>query len=157
MKKIEIDINSKRDFISDYNENTLEPNLRDFILNELVGYSVKEKLHIDIKSKEKLSEEEQEKFIKVLRKEFKECLADLELEVKYSNYKRISLLLIGVLGIFINYQFNQYLGEVLAEIFTIIGWVAIWELVYSILFTALSRRRNIKRYKQIIKANINFK
>ena len=69
MKKIEIDINSKKDFISDYNENTLEPNLRDFILNELVGYSVKEKLHIDIKSKEKLSEEEQEKFIKVLKKE----------------------------------------------------------------------------------------
>lgn len=157
MKRIEIDIKDKTDYLSDYNDNTLAPELRDFLLNELVGYSVKEKLYLDIKSKEKLSDEDKEKFIKVLKKEFRECLADLELEAKYSNYKRIGLLLIGVICIFINYQFNLYLGGVLSEIFTIIGWVAIWELVYSILFTALSRRRDIKRYKQIIKANINFK
>ena len=36
----------------------------------------------------------------------------------------------------------------------IFGWVALWEVAYAIFFTDASRRRKIKRNKQIINASI---
>lgn len=41
MKKklnIEVDISEKKYFTSKYNENTLAPELKDYLLNEIIGY-----------------------------------------------------------------------------------------------------------------------
>ena len=47
MKKklnIEVDISEKKYFTSKYNENTLAPELKDYLLNEIIGYDINSKI-----------------------------------------------------------------------------------------------------------------
>ena len=159
MKRIEIDIDlkTKNDFVSEYNDNTLEPALKHYIINELVGYDTKTKVVIFIKPKYKIKEEEQAQYRKILRKEFKESLSDLEEIRRQSNNKRAGLFLIGLISFLIQLRLGSYIGSVFSEIIEIIGWVCIWEFIYSILFTAISRKNDIDRLKQILNAEIEFK
>ena len=54
-------------------------------------------------------------------------------------------------------RLGTYIGTVVSEIINIIGWVCIWEFIYSILFTAISRKNDIDRLKQILNSEIDFK
>lgn len=159
MKKIEveIDLKTKNDFVSEYNDNTLDPTLKNYIINELVGYDTKAKVVLNIKPKYKVSEDEQAQYKKIIRKEFRESLADLENIRRQSNMKRTSLFLIGLFSFLIQMRLGVYIGTVVSEIVNIIGWVCIWEFIYSILFTAISRKNDIDRLKQILNAEIEFK
>lgn len=158
MKKleIEIDLKNKDDFISRYNDKTLDPKLRDYIINELVGYDNNIKLSINIKTTYKLTDDDKVEYRKIIRKEFSEGLIELEGTRKRSNIKRLSLFLIGSLSLLVEFKFEKYVGSVLGEIINILGWVCLWEFIYSILFTAISRKNTIKRYKQILNAEIKF-
>lgn len=159
MKKleIEIDLKNKSKFVSEYNDNTLDPHLRDYVINELIGYDLNTKVTINIFAKYELVESDKEEYKKIFKKEFRECLYDLKEKRNHSNYKRLALFVIGLLCILLDYYCSAYFGDVISEIITIFGWVALWELIYSILFTAVSRRRDIKRYEQILKAEIKFR
>lgn len=160
MKKelnIEVDIRNKNDFVSDFNDNTLSPLIKDYLLNEIAGYDINHKININIDCKFQLTDKEKEKYQKIIIKEFKESKDELLLEIKESNLKKVLLFLIGLLFIVITYFLNNVLGEVLVEVFNIFGSVAIWEVAYAIFFTDASRRRTIKKYNQILKSNIKFK
>ncbi len=155
--EIEIDLKTKSDFVSEYNDNTLDPTLKNYIINELVGYDSKAKVVIYIKPKYKIKDDEQTQYRKIIRKEFRESLADLENLRRKSNMKRVSLFLIGLFSFLIQMRLGEYIGTVISEIINIIGWVCIWEFIYSILFTAISRKNDIDRLRQILNAEIEFK
>lgn len=160
MKKklnIEVDMSEKKYFVSKYNDNTLAPELKDYLLNEIIGYDINTKINIIIDAKFDLTEEEKEHYKKLIIKEFKESNDEILYEIDQSNLKKLTLSLIGILFIIASYFFNHIIGEVLEEILMIFGWVALWEVAYAILFTDASRRRKIKRNKQIINANIKYK
>ena len=160
MKKklnIEVDMSEKKYFVSKYNDNTLAPELKDYLLNEIIGYDINTKINIIIDAKFDLTEEEKEHYKKLIIKEFKESNDEILYEIGQSNLKKLTLSLIGILFIIASYFFNHIIGEVLEEILMIFGWVALWEVAYAILFTDASRRRKIKRNKQIINANIKYK
>ena len=160
MKKIlniEGDMSEKKYFVSKYNDNTLAPELKDYLLNEIIGYDINTKINIIIDAKFDLTEEEKEHYKKLIIKEFKESNDEILYEIGQSNLKKLTLSLIGILFIIASYFFNHIIGEVLEEILMIFGWVALWEVAYAILFTDASRRRKIKRNKQIINANIKYK
>ena len=64
MKKkinIEVDMSEKKYFVSKYNDNTLAPELKDYLLNEIIGYDINTKINIIIDAKFDLIEEEKEK------------------------------------------------------------------------------------------------
>ena len=150
MKKklnIEVDISEKKYFTSKYNENTLAPELKDYLLNEI---------NINIDAKFKLTDEEKEHYKKLIIKEFKESNDELEYEIELGNIKKLTLLLIGISFVIASYFFGHIIGEILEEILMVFGWVALWEVAYAIFFTDASRRRKIKRNNQIIKANIKY-
>ena len=68
MKKklnIEVDISEKKYFTSKYNENTLAPELKDYLLNEIIGYDINTKINININAKFKLTDEEKEHYKKI--------------------------------------------------------------------------------------------
>lgn len=153
-KEIEIDLNSKDAFVSDYSDHTLDPELRDFVLNELVGYDENIEVEFKVKAKYKITEEEKKSYVEIFRKEFKENLYDLEYFRKRSNKRKIMLLICGLVFLFL--QFTLNVSKFFEEILNIIGCVCIWEVVYSLLFTEIIRERDIKRHKQIIKAKIEF-
>lgn len=160
MKKklnVEVDISEKKYFTSKYNENTLAPELKDYLLNEIIGYDINTKININIDAKFKLTDEEKEHYKKLIVKEFKESNDELEYEIELGNIKKLTLLLIGVSFVIASYFFANIMGEILEEILMVFGWVALWEVAYAIFFTDASRRRKIKRNNQIIHANIKYK
>ena len=159
MKKklnIEVDISEKKYFTSKYNENTLAPELKDYLLNEIIGYDINTKINININAKFKLTDEEKEHYKKIIIKEFKESNDELEYEIELGNIKKLTLLLIGISFVNASYFFGHAIGEILEEILMVFGWVALWEVAYAIFFTDASRRRKIKRNNQIIKSNIKY-
>ena len=159
MKKelnIEVDIRNKNDFVSEYNDNTLSPALKKYLLNEIAGYDINSKINLNIYCKFELTDEEKDKYKKIIIKEFKESKDELLLEIAGSNIKKVILFTIGMLFIVVAYFLNHIFGEILV-VFTIFGWVALWEVAYAIFFTDASRRRNIKKYNQIINSKIKFK
>ena len=88
MKKkldIEVDISEKKYFVSKYNENTLAPELKDYLLNEIIGYDINTKININIDAKFKLTDEEKEHYKKLIIKEFKESNDELEYEIELGN------------------------------------------------------------------------
>lgn len=160
MKKkltIEVDIRDKQHFTSKYNENTLDPELKDYLLNELTGYDINTKLNIVIDAKFKLTSDEKEHYKKLIIKEFKESNDEIEYEIKEGNKKKITLFLIGVFFIIASYFFSHIMGEILEEVLMVFGWVVLWEVAYAIFFTDVTRRRKIKRNNQIIHSNITYK
>ena len=116
MKKklnIEVDISEKKYFTSKYNENTLAPELKDYLLNEIIGYDINSKININIDAKFKLTDEEKEHYKKLIIKEFKESNDELEYEIELGNIKKITLLLIGISFVIASYFFGHIIGEIL--------------------------------------------
>ncbi|NLC48024.1 MAG: hypothetical protein GX758_01510 [Tenericutes bacterium] len=153
---IEIDINEKKYLISNYNENTISPSLRDYLINELVGESLNAKVTLNIDTKFKLSNDEKELYSSMIRKEFKESINELVYESGTSDIQKILMFLLGLLFLFSSFLLEAVLGEVFSQILMVFGWVALWEVAYSIFFTDSSRKIKNKRYKQLQNAIIIF-
>ena len=61
MKKelnIEVDIRNKNDFVSEYNDNTLSPSLKKYLLNEIAGYDINSKINLNIDCKFELTDDQ---------------------------------------------------------------------------------------------------
>lgn len=152
-----IDLKKKGDFVSRYNNNTLDSKLKEYIINELVGYSTESKVTITINSAFELTEEEKEHYVKILKKEFKEDLDEEKYLTKKNKIKEIYSAVVGTLFILASYFMNLDILGVLKEIILIVGWVLIWEVAYSIIFTNGKRKISLRRLKQISNCKIEFK
>ena len=153
---VEIDLKEKENFYSNFNEKTLNPEVRDYIINELVGYDVNYNVTLKIKCADKLSNHDKEIFEKVIKKEFKECIIETNDEIRASNIQKIVLFTLGILCVVLSYTLINIIGEIISELLLIFGWLGLYEAVYTILFADLSMVRKLKRLKQISKAEIEF-
>ena len=101
MKKelnIEVDIRNKNDFVSEYNDNTLSPSLKKYLLNEIAGYDINSKINLNIDCKFELTDEEKDKYKKIIIKEFKESKDELLLEIAGSNVKKVILFILSYIS-----------------------------------------------------------
>ncbi|MGM9878366.1 MAG: hypothetical protein ACI33S_06955 [Bacilli bacterium] len=151
-----IDLEDKSKFISEYNKKTLNRELKEYILNELVGYDTNDKLKIRINVSYNLSEEDKKEYIKVLKKDFKENYIDLRYDAKMNYIKSVILILIGILFLIVGFVFLNNNDSLMSEISNIGGWLLIWESGYAIIYTLADRRKEMQRYKQIINSEIEF-
>lgn len=153
MNKIEIYVNSKEDFCDQFNPNHLSREIVSYLENELRLIQIKEMFEIEIHSKENLSTLEQEKVVELIREHYGLLVQKEMLLQNPRTMKKYLLLLIGVLLI----TFSSYfLKDVLKELVLIAGWVAVWEVVYDVLFTDNINRLKINRNKKISSCKIEF-
>ena len=151
-----IDLENKSKFISEYNKKTLNRELKEYILNELVGYDTNDKLKIKINVSYNLNEEEKKEYIKILKKDFKENYIDLRYDAKMNYIKSVVLILIGIIFLIVGFVFLNHNDSLMSEISNIGGWLLIWESGYAIIYTLADRRKEMQRYKQIINSEIEF-
>lgn len=152
---IEIYLQNKEDYKNPFNENKLSEELSNYILEECKGLSYNCKIELDIKTKFKMSSEERIKLISMLRSKFG---LDVRENLVYMNNlvkKNIFLFLFGCLFIVISVGINE-LTPIMSEIILIIGWVSVWEVVYSLFFSDYKRRLQIKRFRQLSNSKIKF-
>ena len=151
--KVEIFIDEKNDYVSNYNTKMLNPELKSYVLEELRGSNLKKGIKIQIVGNYFDSEEKKQEFLKLFKNEFSLSIKDMSMYLKYS---LIASLLLGLLGIIFIILSNVINASVFKEIFLIMGWLGIWESTANIIFNESKNYLIIKRYERIRKAKIIF-
>lgn len=151
--KIEIDLEKKDNLLHPFNNNSLNKELVNFLYEECVGHPKHEKIEILIKSEERFTKNEQLKTINLIHSYFAKEI-DEEILIK----KITQPYFITILGIGLFLTFFAFLtgNSFLKEIFLILGWLAIWEVVSHFLFEERKKRLRLKRYYLLSRCDISF-
>jgi len=150
---IDVHLKNKSKFKNDFNDHELNPNLGDYIFNKaLISKLTKKKgLKIRIKSDFEISEIEKETFIDMIRSYYGNLIKTELIYLSINNLKSAVLFLVGIFVLLIAYFLNNF---VIHEIFIIIGWLGIWEAIYSFLFANGKHRRKEKLLKKLTECYI---
>lgn len=151
---INIVLEKKQDFYSKYSKDKLNKELADYIYDECYGEDYKSHININIESKLKLSDKEKHKMMDIIRRTFGLRVQDEMYYLEKSQNKRTILLLIGIALIIIYYS---SFVSILKEIILILGWLAIWESIYGLIFDNHRDSMKIIRLKELSKARVYFK
>lgn len=153
---IEININDYQDVIEKFDNDKLSSELASFIYGQCMALPFNDIIEINIKTTCNLSKIQKDNIVDMIHSYFGlEVKKDLIL-LKHQNTRYFLLFLIGILLIAIsNLDFFKNV-IVISELYLIAGWVAIWEVIYKLLFEDTKKRIKLKRYKILSKARINF-
>lgn len=152
---IDIVLNDMDDALSKYNNNILSEELENYIYKESINIKNKN-IVIRIKTLFDISDNDKNKLMKMIIDSFKINIKENLLHMRHANIKRCLLMIIGTIFVLAS-ELTDFSGIFLIpEIFMIIGWVGIWEAVYSLFFEDTKMRIRNKRYKQIYKSKIEF-
>lgn len=151
-----VDIDNGDNYLNIYNKNKLSESLYNYILDEVKGMPLNEKVLIKVYSNYELTGIEKENFVEMVKSNFGLEEKEEKIKFKYLCVKSGLLFFIGIFCIIVAFYLKQYDVAVLNELVSIIGWVGIWEGVYILLFDEMAKRIKMHRLKQIIDAEITF-
>lgn len=136
--------------INSFNKDIINEDLHNYIMHQCLGLSIHDKITLQFIGIFK--EEEKEKIKTALHNYYQIYVEHYKNIDRYDDWIRLFLFIIGFVFIFVSQKFDF----VISEFLLVIGWLAIWELGYDILFDKKLRKRNYLRYKQIISSEISF-
>lgn len=151
--KIDIFLENKNSVFHPFSVTTLNPELASYIYDECIGKKKNTPIQIEITSNDKLTEEDKELIEALIKNHFIHEIEEEKIKDKKSIILYIILCFIGCLFIFLALLTDKVF---LSEIFNILGWLSIWELVYDILFVESKDNIKMYRYKEIVKSEIIF-
>lgn len=155
-KYIDITLNSFEDVTSKFNETTLNEELSNYIFKECIGISIKNNIIIRIKPLFNMTKEQKDMLVDMIRANYGIDVSENLMHIKYENIKKLLLIILGIVFVLLSEIVDLSNVIIINEVFLIIGWVAIWEAVYSIIFVDLKRKFEIKRLKQLTRCKIEF-
>ena len=150
---ININLKKKDDFYSRYSNQKLSSELTEFIYNECYGEDYKNNIIINIYTKLKISNKEKNAMMDTVRRTFGLKVQDELYYYEKAKFKKTILFLIWIVLIVIYYL--SFI-EVLSEIILILGWLAIWESVYSFLADSSKDYIKIYRLRRLASSRIYF-
>ncbi len=142
-KIIEIGLCHVEDLVEKYNQNRVSRDLIDYIISESILIGKKDKLKLVIYNKCQV-ENCWEMIQKGLEQEYKRSL-------KYDHFNNIKQWVLLGIGLF--FLLLTILSEnsfLINEVFLIIGWVSIWEVIDIALFKDTKERRKREILKKIL-------
>lgn len=151
---IEINIYNYEDVIEKFDNNKLSRELADFIYNQYTALSVNKGVELSVNSN--LTEEQENILADMIHRHFGLETQKSILTFRYKTKYQILLFLIGIFLIALsNLPFISNLSTI-HEILLIFGWVAVWELIYDIMFVDIKENIKRKRLKKLSKVKINY-
>lgn len=151
--EILVNLNKKRDFYNKFSNEKLNNLLSEFIYNESLEGRVGEKIVINIECKEKISNEEKEIMIDMVRRHYGIMVQDLLLI--YDKEQSLKAILL-VVGIFLILLYYMKIATILKDIILMTGWVSICGALYGLIFSKTENDIKIKRLKALASARIYF-
>lgn len=151
---IHIDLEGKDDLYDEYNWNILNDKLASYINKQVSRSKLDDKIIIEISAGFTMNKEK-EKMRSCILEHYNDVLKECEIYDKVDVTKKIFLMLFGLIVLVV--ARNIEVAGIISELLNIAGWVAVWEVVYSLLFTDNERKFKQKRAKQLVKAEIIFK
>lgn len=146
-KIIEIDLKNKEDLTEKYNEKLVSKNLVDYMIEQARFIDKKDKVKVVINNQCGLSKDCLEVIKDGLKLEYQKNLNNSKL----GNIKQFFLMLIGILFLFLSTVIHEDL--IFKEVFLIIGWVPIWEVIDMELFSDIKEKRKRFILKKILEGN----
>lgn len=139
-----------------YNPNILSSSISDYILRTCKGIPLKNNLTITIITNKQVNKALEEEITKLIKKHYQDHINELNITAQYDAIKKSILTIIGIISILFSNILSSITKILLPELFLIAGWVAIWEVVYSILFVGSKNKILKKRYQKLLKSPISF-
>lgn len=150
-----VTLNDQNSYKNPFNENKLSQDLSNYILEECKGLNYNDELEIHVKTKFDITREEKVYIINMIRSNYGIDVRENVIYMDHLIKKNVVLFILGCL--FIAYSFFiEDVAAIISEIILIIGWVGIWEVVYSIFFSEYKKRIEINRLKQLANSRIVF-
>ena len=105
---------------------------------------------------EELGIEEQGRIRKIFKNNYGMEIDDLDYENRISKYISLALFIIGILIFILAYALENVIPNIIKEILFIAGWVVLWDMLESVLFT--DNKRKIERLNklQLYDAKVEF-
>lgn len=151
---ININLTKRSDFYNIYAKDKLCSALNDYIYNECLGEKVTNKIVINIYTKLKIDKNEKNDMIDIIRRNYGLQVQDKLYYYEIAKTKKKFMLVLGLILIIVYYS---SFVSILREIILILGWLAIWESVYGLLFESPKEYGELTRLRNLAKARIYFK
>lgn len=151
---IKIHLNTHDSYKNKYNNEILSNDLFKYILDEIKGYSIKQKIKFHITSDFELTNEEKDIIIDMIRNSFGTDISEIMNASKKKNLANGLILFVGIIFLILYTCFNF---KFLSEFILILGWVFIGEAICNFLYNTIENKLNIIRRKQITNAKVIFK
>jgi hypothetical protein len=155
MKTIDVYLNNKSDYINQFHNSRISPELSNYIKEECKSIAPREKFEINIYSNSPLSKLEQQELVNMIRENYGLDVRELYLISDKNKIVSLLCLLFGIMILFVYVLID--IVPILSEIVLIIAWVLIWEAIYNLLFGEVKNKIQIKRLKKLTKCKIVFK
>lgn len=152
---IEIELNNNKDYKNKFNQNRISKELNNYILNEIKSINLTDRIILEIETKFKITEEEKENLVKMIKLSFNDELKELKILEKVSFNKSLILIGLGIMSLIIYYLLLNMIF--ISEFILIIGWLFIWEAIYELLFSKIKNKISQIRRNQLIHSKIIFK
>lgn len=153
---IDIIIKDKDDIYNKFNSNKLSSELGNYIYNQSLGCKLKDEIKINVKTANELTSKEKNDIVDMIREYFGLGIQETLIYYKYNNLKKIILFILGILLIYVSHFISIINEFLISEVFLIIGWVAIWEVIENILFVETKKQFKLERLKKLVKCKIVF-
>ena len=150
---IKIHLKERNDYKNKYNERILSYQLSNYILEELKGISVKQKIKFTISSDFKMEDLEKTNLVDMIRTNF---VADISEILNLARKQRMANYLILSISIILIIIYSILKIKLLAQFILILGWVLMGEAICNFLYKGIENHHKIARRKQIVKAKVFF-
>lgn len=146
-KIVEIDLNNKEDLTEKYNNKIVSKNLITYLLEEAMFIDKDESIKVIINNNCDISEDFIELIKDGLKIEYNRTLK----RKHFNNIRQFIYLIIGVIFLFFSTMFHD--DFIFKEVFIIIGWVPIWEVMEIELLTDIKEKRKRRIIKKLLDSN----
>lgn len=151
--EILVNLNKKRDFYNKFSNVKINEKLSEYIYNESLEGDYKNKVIINISCREKITDEEKQNMIDIIRRNYGIQVKDLLFTYEKEQDKKAILLVVGIALIIVYYT---GFASILKDVVLMFGWLAICSSVYGLVFSSTRSYIKIKRLKNLSKARVYF-
>lgn len=151
--EILVNLNKKRDFYNKFSNVKINEKLSEYIYNESLEGDYKNKVIINISCREKITDEEKQNMIDIIRRNYGIQVKDLLFTYEKEQDKKAILLVVGIALIIVYYT---GFASILKDVVLMFGWLAICSSVYGFIFSSTRSYIKIKRLKNLSKARVYF-
>lgn len=151
--EILVNLNKKRDFYNKFSNVKINEKLSEYIYNESLEGDYKNKVIINISCSEKITDEEKQNMIDIIRRNYGNQVKDLLFTYEKEQDKKAILLVVGIALIIVYYT---GFASILKDVVLMFGWLAICSSVYGLIFSSTRSYIKIKRLKNLSKARVYF-
>lgn len=152
---IKIELKDKEKIYNAFDENKLSDDLGRYIYTQRSSFEINKDIEIDIYFYDNMSSNEKDNIVNMIHEYFKDSVKEMSYVEKQDRIKKILLLILGTILIFLSHLINLNNDFIISEILLIVGWVSIWEVFDNILFRETKRKFRLNIYKKLSICKIN--